>query len=375
MGSHALQSREELAMPDTNTLLAQPLEGKATVDTQRRFEPDMLSYRSAASIAAQLAEALKDEIKGHEVVIADMALLADFANLEAVYAEVDEMANDFKSLANLAGAAVQRRTAAEPATERMRFAVETFAPITPVAAATSTLAALSTGVSTALGLVSLFRQDVEFSGRQTTVDPITFELALAGALIANGAKRVVVADFEVSTASNSPQSLRGRLHSLHTARAKAWTAVAPLVTAMAQLELELDQASRGKQQNEVDRVTGELAQLQGEVQPLADPMSRLDSRLNDLEAKALAIDEKTGISLLARWIRAEAIRRRATIYLHAAVAASGGGFEVVRSLWRTKAKVKSSGGVVMRWAILATSGEILKAGVLDATDVLVMSVR
>ncbi len=359
-------------MADTNELAARPLEGKATADVQRRFEPDLLSYRSAAALAAALANKVKDKVVGHEVVIADMAVLVDFANLEALYVELDEMANDFTALADLADAAVQRRRAATPPTKGAVVSLETFAPLVAVTEATPALAALSTGVSTALGLVSLFRQDVEFGGRQTTVDPLTFELALAGALIDKGAKRVVAVDFEVAAASNSAQSLRGRLHAVHTARAKAWTAVAPLVTTVAKFEVELDQASRAKKQDEVNRLTGDLAQLRREVQPLADPMSRLDSRLSDLEKKAMSVDEKTGISLFARWMRAEAIRERNPIYLHATVASSGGGFQVARSLWRTKAKVKSSGGVVVRWALLATSGEIANAGMLDATEELEM---
>src|SRR5674476_764124 len=83
-----------------------PLDGATTADDKVVFEAQRLSYEAAHNIAEKIARRISERTKGREVVIAGTQLLADFSNLVAIKAMLEELAQDYDALAELARASV-----------------------------------------------------------------------------------------------------------------------------------------------------------------------------------------------------------------------------------------------------------------------------
>jgi hypothetical protein len=151
-------------MPDTPSpsTSVTPLQGKTTIDDKMFLDPERLSYESVVEIAKTIAADIHDSVKNKIVVIAGIRLLADFANLQAVYVLLDCLRRDYDSVAEQAQSLVKRRSQAE---EHLESFVSGAAA---VAAATipSVLTPATAIVGAALGLISMFRQDVEYHGER-----------------------------------------------------------------------------------------------------------------------------------------------------------------------------------------------------------------
>lgn len=360
-------------MADTAQNTITPLEGKTTIDNQMFFEPERLSYQSADHVAARIAREVRDKVKGRTVVIAGTQLLADFANLQAIYLLLDSIRSDYGALISQ-GIDIGNMHSLVAPEKIVEFKNEaTFAE----AAISSPLAPITTVLDATLGLVSLFREDVEYHGAKTVVDTLAFEIALAAWLKAEGATKVFVPDLMmVPLTEVRPGSLRDRLKSAQNAKASVWKLVGPLISDLARLEGELDEAVREKDQQRLDALASRVSELRSVMQPIADPLARTDQRLADLQNKWEQVDASSGLSLLARLLRAETIlppiegkKGEEPLYLHAKVVSSGGHHRISRNLFRMLFLgdgLSFAGGATIRWALLGKDGSIEKGGIFVA---------
>lgn len=353
-------------MPDTVSPAAQALDGKTTVDDKMVFEPERLSYLSAVDLAARIAAAIPgDNAAERPVVIAGVPFLSDLANLVAIGTLLDTLAEDYQSLGEQADHLREKRlpqTGADTDVVTLRAAnvMSVLPPFAPVAA-------VAAGLNTAIGIVSLFREDVSFSGVRTGVDSLAFEIAVAGELKKRGFATVLIPDlFVVPTHDAVKDSLRGRLQAIERAKLKLWQTITPIVSELVDLDTQLDQASRDSRQPDVDRLSGEIAVLRRDLSPITEPLSKADQRLSEILAQLQHVDP-AGMTGLARLLRAEAIRARTPAFLHLKVVSSGGHNRTSRSLLRTLFAgdgLSFMGGLVARWALLNEKGEVENGGVL-----------
>ena len=348
-------------MSDTPTSVT-PLEGKTTIDDKMFFEPERLSYQCADAIAGEIAQRVKNEVSEKTVVIASTQLLADFANLQAVYVMLDSLTRDYQSVAHLGRELTQRRS--QPGLESLNLASESVI----AAAVTGAIAPATAMVNMALGLVSFFREDVEYHGAKTVVDSLAFELAIASHLREVGAPKVIIPDLRIDSAVRTNEnSLSFRLAKTQNAKSEAWRLVAPMITELVQLEAELERAAQEKNQAEFDRISAVVSDLRRDMQPVSEPLARCDQRLANAQEQWSLSDESTGVSELARLLRAEAIQHSNPTYLHAKVVSSGGHHRISRSLLRTifvGDGLSFAGGATARWALLEGSGIVVKGGIL-----------
>jgi hypothetical protein len=359
-----------ISMADTTTSLVQPLDGKTAIDDKMTFEPERLSYVAAADlavmIAAEIGEANADK---RPVVICDVGFLSDLANLVAIGVMLDTIAGDYQALGQQAANLSEDRSTpvfnaiAEEATAQMaRVSALAPLPLTPLTAVEGVL-------NTALGIVSLFREDVSFSGVKTGVDALAFEIAVAAEMKKRSFARVLIPGlFVVPSHVAGQDSLLFRLKAIEGAKLTLWRILAPIVSDLVESETELDQASRDANQAEVDRLTGEIAKLRRDLSPITEPAAKTDQRFSEILTELQKVDADSGLTGLARLLRAEAIGNTAPMFLHIKVVSSGGHNRISRSLFRTLFAgdgLSFMGGVVARWALLNEKGEVEKGGILS----------
>jgi hypothetical protein len=340
-----------------------PLEGKTSVDAQMFFEPEALSYLSAVTVAEQIASALLTDINGKNVVIAGERLLADFTNLQAILIRLDSLHYDYESIAQLAeDVRTTRSEEAKAAAADMNLLVPAAALETTISAAINPIGA---ALNAAIGLVSLFREDVEYRGIKTVIDSLAFEIALAESIKKHCATAVFIPDLMILNEPLTAEgSLSDGLNKVQQAKTDAWTVVGPLVAELVELEANLDLASRNNGQELVNALTLQISKLRRDMQPISDPLSRADRMLSELQNQLVEPDE-TKISMLARLLRAEVIRSTQPIYIHAKVVSSGGHHRISRNLFRMLFLgdgLSFAGGVIVRWALLLESGAVEKGG-------------
>ncbi len=168
----------------------------------------------------------------------------------------------------------------------------------------------------------------------------------------------------------SSSELRRLMAQVRAARSKTWQIVSPKISALVRLDTQLDQAAKNKDQQKLDELSTHIGAIRRDVQPVTDSLKEIDGRLAAIEKLWAQVDSTTGFTVLARMLRAEALRSFGGLLLHAAVVASGGTTRTIRNLWRTLWSgdgVSFSGGAVARWALLGPSGIFIKGGVETAT--------
>lgn len=346
---------------DTRSLpAAQPLAGQTTADDKMVFEPERLSYESARRLAATIANALPDRDKNKRIVIASLADLADVANFRGTAVMLDLLQKDYEQIALSARTANERRIEVQPEAFGIMAAANVLPPVTP-------LSGIATVVNAGLGLASLFRQDVSFSGSPASVDAVAFEIAVAAALKDLQFEHVRIPALGVFPSNPGSNSLAAGLQALERAKSEAWQIIRPLISELVSLDTQLDLASRAKNQTEIDRLTGEINSLRADLSPVTEPLAALDLRWSQIQGDWLKVSSDTGLTGFARLLRAEALQLNDPTYLHAAVVSSGGHRRITRSLLRTiftGDNLTFAGGVVVRWALLDSSGEVLRGGLL-----------
>lgn len=340
-------------MPET-TSATTPLEGTTTVDDKMTFEPGRLSYVAARRIATLVAQRVKPHVGSAPVVLAGDAFLTDLGNLGAAKLQLAMLADDYQRVSGSLNAANANRTAST----------------TPAVVSMAVVPAVTAGLQGALGLVSLLRENVEFKGVETKVDPRAFEIALASQLTARGVANVFVPDLMVvRTPAATPDSFRGKWQAVQKERQAAWQAVGPLVADLARKDAELDLASRTGTAAQVAALSNDVLQLRRAVEPLTEILKHAETRLADLQSQWDKASETTGLTMLTRLLRAEAIEAMSPRYLHAAVVLSGGHNRVSRNLFRMiflGDGLSSMGGVVVRWALLEADGRFVAGDLSEA---------
>jgi hypothetical protein len=312
--------------------------------------------------AAYTSHGLNKDTCKHIVAIAGIHLLADFANLQASYLILDSLGQDYESIGGQASALADDRSLS---VAHFESEVPRAASLTQIPDATTTLSAV---VGATLGLVGMFRADVDYHGEKTVVDALAFEIALAAEIKARGATKVFVPDLMVIPAMKAVKdSLQDRLDRVQRAKAKAWASVGPLVSELVRIEGELDQAVANKDQAAVDALSREVSDMRRDLAPVADPLSRLDQRLSELQIQWNQVDSSSGLLQLARLLRAEAIKAEKPLFLHATVVSSGGFYRISRNLFRMFFMgdgLSFAGGATVRWALLNHDGSVEKGQII-----------
>jgi hypothetical protein len=343
-----------------------PLEGATTVDEKLTFEPDRLSYRSAGVLAREIAKRCASRVNQPTVVIAGAQFLADLANLQACYLTLDDLKETYHSLIPHSRATIDRM-AARPLISDALHAQALTAATAAAALLPTPVAGVAAAVNAALGIAALFRQNVTFSGRQTKVDELAFEVALAADVKSRTSATVYLPDLMVLAPLTKPGSLHARLLALEKVRFAVWQTAGPLVSQLVLLEGKLAQAVQSKDQAQVDSLTAQVSDLRRDLDPLTAALDRSDRRLSELQAQWANVDQNSQMSLLARLLRAEALKEKNPIYLHAQIVSSGGYVRTTRSLLSTIFTgdgVSFQGGVVVRWALLDRDGSVQDGGIL-----------
>jgi hypothetical protein len=345
----AEKDKEEASTPAVT-----PPEGKTTVDDKMRFGPLRLSYQSARDIATSIVAAVAERTRDRVVVVADTAALSDFANMQAALLTLESLERDYQTAADLA-------RSIDGAGEDRGRGEESFDIVA---------APVSSVITAALGALSLFREDVEYRGTETTVDRLAFDLEVAAQLRTAGARKVFVPDYMIiPLADPAKGSLRDWLKRIDAAKSAAWAAAAPLVAKLSDAEADLDAATRKGDKEEIERLRKRVAELRRELEPLVGPLTRADERMAELQTQWGRIESGQELAVLSRMLRAEAIHKLAPVYLHCDVVGSGGHHRVSRSLLRfifTGDGLSFTGGAIARWALLNSDGSIELGGIAPA---------
>ena len=362
-------------MTDSTSAFTPPEQGKTTIDDKMFFEPQRLSYESVNRIAKRIASAVADAVNGKFVVIARTSLLADFANLNATLTSLRQLELEYHDIAQRA------RAVAEPPAEEgvgadeplrgfikedaLQKAVVT-GGLATVAAAAAAAGPAAPVIGAVLGAMALLKQDVEYHGEQTSVDPLAFELALGNDLLAQDADKVWIPDLTVLDIRTDEESLQSCLTTVQNAKSDAWSAISPIIATLTGLERELDQATRLKDQKQIDDLSSKIAAARRDLDPLALPLERADQKLVDLQNQWNQVDAVSSMSVLARMLRAEALHGLSPVYVHAAVVSSGGHHRISRNLLRMLFfgdGLSFSGAAIVRWAVLDPDGSLRQGGI------------
>jgi hypothetical protein len=372
-------------LADTGAAITPPEQGKTTIDDKLFFEPERLSYESANEIAKRIAAAIQKEVKDQCIVIARTSLLADFANLNATDTMLRQLRLEYQSLADQLGGETEGPPP-EESKESIPFkgtqgifkeSIVQNAALAGLATAAAAIGGpVAPIVSAALGLAALLKQDVEYHGEQTAVDALAFEISLANGVLMWGASKVFIPDLAILEPRSDDGSLRAVLAEVQSAKSNAWTAVGPLIAELAGLERDLDQATRAKEKNQVEELSTKITAARRSLEPLAIPLERADQRFSDIQTQWAQMDNATGMSLLARMLRAESLHALNPLYLHASVVCSGGHNRISRNLFRLVGLsdgLSFVGAAIVRWAALNHDGSIQKGGLftqaLESTSV------
>jgi len=359
--------------------LTPPEEGKTTIDDKLFFEPARLSYQCADAIARKIATDTAERVKDKTVIVVGTALLADFANLTALKLMLEDLQQEYSNIAHRANLVANRLPTPQaelrvPEGMGPGVSKEGLVAGGALAAAAAALTGVTPVIGAALGLVGLLKQDVEYHGLQTPIDSLSFAIALAAHLKDAGAKAAFVPELLVLRGGRvGTNSLRQGLQSLQDAKSEAWEAVGPLIAELVGLERDLDTASTAKEKDAdlIKNLSRQIAEIRRRLDPISLPLERADQRLAELQTQWAEVAKDTGLSLMARLLRTEAIRDLDGIHLHAAVVCSGGHHRISHSLMRTITLgdgLSFAAGAVARWALLSRHGEVEAGGILNARE-------
>jgi hypothetical protein len=336
-----------------------PLDGKTTVDDKMVFEPQRLSYDAARVIAEKIARRISGRTKDKVVVIAGRQLLADFSNLVATKAVLEELANEYDALAK----ATHASTPVVPAAVRSTRVRTTELRTLNLAAPLETVTA---GVQGALALLSLFRQDVDYKGVPVSIDTLGFELELAARIRMHKASEVIVPDFALVTApEKGVDALRTLVEKVKEARSGVILAAESKLPHSKNEDL-VDEAAMKSGGHVVDLNHPPIPAPRSNLEMVGEVFAQIDQHFTDLQTQLAKGDtDGSGLTMLARLYRAEALNARSPLLVHVRVLLAGGSNRIERSLFRTLFSgdgLSATGGAVVSWAILSKRGAIEDGG-------------
>jgi hypothetical protein len=348
----------------------QPVDGSTTIDDKMAFEPTRLSYRSIVAVAAEIARQTCDAMGGDRpVVITGGELHADLANLTATEVLLAQSVKQYTAISALAAKLLplQRERAGF---ESLAAAIDSAAFVGATAAFAAGIPPVVAGLQAGIGLLALFRENIQFTGTAVVVDQLAVQFAVAAAIKAHHKTSVRVYDTVILPALDSERSsLQTALGAVEDARGEAWSAAAPHVKSLIDAQVRLD-AAAAVPNNEaaVQRAAEHVTELRQQLAPITDALENADKQFATLTARLETIDEATGLMALGRLLRAERVKQDTPLYLHVRVVASGGHHRVARNLFRTLFAgdgVSALGGGVVRWALLGSDGAFLAGGIRD----------
>ena len=356
------------------------LEGKTTVDDKMVFEPQRLSYEASRAIAEKIARRISERTKDRLVVIAGMQLLADFGNVVAIRSMLEEIAGEYDGLTK----AVQASTYLVPHAPVTTRSRSDYAQL-----AVPSFDTLSAGVKSALSLLSLFRQDVDYRGVPLSIDTLAFEVELAARLRMHKARHVLVPDFTMFTTSDTGASalrtLFERVKAARNASIQVIAAKAPkrvrgagtlnLREALAAkraerevIDLEHVDLERGDQAHADQQHEQSTEAPAPNFDAIVEIFGEIDRRFGDLESQlAKSETDAGGRTLSSRLHRAEKILAQSPLLVHTRVLLAGGSNRIARSFFRsmfTGDGLSFTGGAVVSWAVLSEHGAIEDGGVI-----------
>lgn len=337
-----------------------PLDGKTTVDDKVVFEPQRLSYDAARVIAEKIARRISARTRDKLVVIAGTQLLADFSNLVATKAVLEELANEYDALAE----ATHASTPVLPAKVRShRFRSTELLNLNLAAP----LGAVTAGVQGALALLSLFRQDVDYKGVPVSIDTLGFELELAARIRMHKASEVIVPDFALLAApEKGAGALRTLVEKVKEARAKVILAAVSKIPQPKHDDIAEDVIEKKSGSHVVDLNDLPSPEPRSNLEMVREVFDQIDQHFTDLQTQLAKGDaDGSGLTMLARLYRAEALNARSPMLVHVRVLLAGGSNRIERSLFRTLFSgdgLSATGGAVVSWAILSERGAIEDGG-------------
>jgi hypothetical protein len=224
------------------------------------------------------------------------------------------------------------------------------------------------GLQAGIGLLSLFRENVQFTGAKTSVDQRALQFSVASSLTTRGIA-VRLHETEIPPPDSPGSALRTELLEVEQARARAAETVAPHVTRLIDAQARLESAAAVPDNTAAVQVAAQdLTRIRQQMAPLTDALEHADAQLTALRTQLGQTDGTSGLMALGRLLRAERLQADASHYLQVRVVSSGGHHRVSRNLWRmilTGDGVSALGGVVVRWALLDPQGRFLAGGILD----------
>lgn len=317
-----------------------PLDGTVSLDDRVSMESQVLAYRASARIAAAIATETKACCS--RVVLLNELLAVDIRNSFGIRAELSVLEKAYRSLVPEKSTVARDLSAAA-------------------------------AVAPAVELLGLFREDTQLSGRKFDITERALHASLAGALVALEVAVSMPALMSTvgGSASPPPTPPWDRAAELFApvlkARRDAMESLRPQLRRLAELDEELGGAE-GASKRDKDRISatrGQIAQIQGQLRPALLLLEKTDAQFVQLQTSLGKVDEKSGLSGYARFVRAlEILADSEAAFLFAAVVAAGGTYRVSRNLWRTlffRAGWSFSGGCIAWYVLFRRGGEILAA--------------
>ena len=354
------------------------LEGKTEIDEKLTIECELLSYRAAGRVARKIADdvlscagpgdvtvLLLDEA-GHAALHQQQAFALQVQLLQTDFDRVEPVPEVKKGLAPEAGR--------EPAAQK---------GVLGIGAAVSAASALAGPVLDVLGL---FRQDVVYRGRPTTVSQKALLLEVAGRLQAGTTDNRTVRVFFPRLVLFPPQEkepaslkrVQETIEPLLQSRAAAEERLGELARELAREEQEVADRLKAAEGTEkeagspIEARIGEVVELRLRHEAARKLFDATEARHLAMWAALHAKDEKTGASGLRLLQEAEQMRALfqdrpggKAFLVHAEVVAAGGSYKVVRNLWRTLFLgdgLRYSGGAAVAFGVFDGEGTLVRSG-------------
>lgn len=345
-----------------------PLDGVTSIDDKVFIECEILVYGALSKIAAQVAtEAIgadsSTEAPKPTVVLLDDTLVSALQLYSSLQLQLALFEKGFNGVV----------PAAPPPQKSFRLA------IAPALAITS----LTGAVSGVLDLLALFRQDVQFSGRTTTIKETALYLELAREIVKRGGKVLYPKLLSFQAAENvqfSQSSLSQLFDDVFKARQSAADRLRPLLQEVAGFEQEIIDREReftGATPERQKALTQEIQDLKAHLvsaRKNLDPdlvlFENTDTGWNKFQEGLSTPDANSGqvpLQLLNR--AAEAIERfknaQPAFFLYAQGIVAGGTMRIRRTLWQTLFHgdgLEFSGGAVVAYCLFNGAAEIVASG-------------
>ena len=171
-------------------------------------------------------------------------------------------------------------------------------------------AGAAAALTPAIELLNLFRENTELFGRKFDIGERTLHASLAGELISQSVVVSMPALFPTGDGSSPATSVPVRAVDLFKpvleARRNAMKTLLPQLRRIAELDELLGELERAAQPDaaRISETRQEIARVQSETRPALVLLEKADAQFGELQSSMSKVDEKTGLSRYARFVRA-----------------------------------------------------------------------